>query len=318
LERTGHRPAAVARYIQMVKALPAGPNTVDVYERLAEIYLSAGEHKAVQTLLSRVLLFDPNREKARRLMAAACGQLPTLTSAPAATPATSEQAVLPVPVSLPSGQSAQPTGQTAGASLASERAPAPAPLRLPGGRGAQPTGQASPGAVQPLVLPRAGTAGAESPGRVTITVMKKAVDRLRQLPLFAELSLDELRALEALGEQCEIPAGTVLIEQGQEGSHLFVVLSGKVGVSHIGTRGETLLAELGQGAAVGEMALVDEGPTSARVLVVEDAVVYRWPTDRLRRHLATNEGTAHRILRVISRTLSVRLRETNRRAAGES
>jgi hypothetical protein len=37
--------------------------------------------------------------------------------------------------------------------------------------------------------------------------------------------------------------------------------------------------------------------------------------DRLRRHLVTDERTALRILKVMSRTLSVRLRETNRRIA---
>jgi hypothetical protein len=49
--------------------------------------------------------------------------------------------------------------------------------------------------------------------------------------------------------------------------------------------------------------------------MVADVVAFAWPLDRLRRHLATHEGTALRVLRVISRTLSVRLRETNRLVA---
>jgi len=80
----------------------------------------------------------------------------------------------------------------------------------------------------------------------------------------------------------------------------------------------TVLGELGYGASLGEMALVDDGPTSARVEAVSEVVAYGWPLERLRRHLATNEGTALRLLKVISRTLSVRLRETNRIAASRA
>ena len=69
----------------------------------------------------------------------------------------------------------------------------------------------------------------------------------------------------------------------------------------------------GFGAALGEMALVDEGPTSARVRARTPVVAFAWPIDALRRHLAADERTALRVLRVLSRTLSVRLRETNRR-----
>jgi CRP-like cAMP-binding protein len=69
------------------------------------------------------------------------------------------------------------------------------------------------------------------------------------------------------------------------------------------------------GDAPPETTLVDEGPTSARVEAIADVVAFAWPLDRLRRHLATHEGTALRVLRVISRTLSVRLREANRLVA---
>jgi tetratricopeptide (TPR) repeat protein len=177
----------------------------------------------------------------------------------------------------------------------------------------------SPSGVRPLVLPSPALAGGGSAAEGKLTAVNNDVDLLRELPLLAELSLDELRALQSIGQKHKVSPGQVLIEQNREGERLFVMLSGKVRVLHFSESGAaTVLGELGYGAALGDMALVDSGPTSARVEVVAAGEAYVWPLPQLRAYLASHEGTALRILRVISRTLSVRLRETNRRAAQSS
>jgi CRP-like cAMP-binding protein len=150
----------------------------------------------------------------------------------------------------------------------------------------------------------------------TVTAVRKDVDVLRNLPLFSEMSLDELRAIHQIAERCTFSPGEVLIEQDWPASNVLVILSGTVIVSQASAAGEAVLAELGTGASVGEMALVDEGPTSARVRAKTSVSAFRWPMDRLRSHLNTHERTALSLLKVISRTLSVRLRETNRRVRG--
>ena len=56
------------------------------------------------------------------------------------------------------------------------------------------------------------------------------IEKLRQIPLFLELSD---RALERIGElatEFEEPAGWVLVEVGQPGSGMFVLEEGKVEV----------------------------------------------------------------------------------------
>jgi CRP-like cAMP-binding protein len=147
-----------------------------------------------------------------------------------------------------------------------------------------------------------------------VTTVHADVDVLRQLPIFSELSLGELRALHAIGERTTYAPGATIIEQDRPASLMLVMLKGTVVVTHVDERGgEAVLGELGYGAPIGEMALVDEGPTSARVRAKTDVAVFRWPMESLRRHLSTNERTTLRILRVMSRTLSVRLRETNAR-----
>jgi CRP-like cAMP-binding protein len=80
---------------------------------------------------------------------------------------------------------------------------------------------------------------------------------------------DDLRLLETVGSEAHIAAGQVLIEPGQRGSGLFVVLEGNLVVeAPEGTR------ELGPGALVGERALFSaEGTRTARVRAIGDVRV---------------------------------------------
>jgi CRP-like cAMP-binding protein len=75
------------------------------------------------------------------------------------------------------------------------------------------------------------------------------------------MNTEDLRALEAVGTETTVAAGQVLIERGQHGTGLFVVLEGTVVVeAPEGTR------ELGPGACIGERALLsDDGKRTARV-----------------------------------------------------
>ena len=80
---------------------------------------------------------------------------------------------------------------------------------------------------------------------------------------------DDLRLLETVGSEARIAAGQVLIEPGQRGSGLFVVLEGNLAVeAPEGTR------ELGPGALVGERALFSaEGTRTARVRAIGEVRV---------------------------------------------
>jgi len=68
-----------------------------------------------------------------------------------------------------------------------------------------------------------------------------------------------------------VPAGTKFITEGTENEFLWVIVAGKVEV-----RGaDSVVAELGPGAAVGEISLVSGDPAVADVIAVEQAVVLK-------------------------------------------
>jgi len=122
------------------------------------------------------------------------------------------------------------------------------------------------------VLPIAGTVGgralasldAESP----VPVVQIAL--LRSLPLFAELPAPALEGLAAALTAIEVPAGTTLIRQGEEGDSYYAIAAGEFEVVQDGQ----VLRRCGRGEGVGEIALLRAIPRTASVVAATDATVY--------------------------------------------
>jgi len=91
-------------------------------------------------------------------------------------------------------------------------------------------------------------------------------ERLRALPLFAEVDDEELDRLAAYTSEFDAPAGQALIERGRPGAGLFVLEQGQAIVeAPEGTR------ELGPGDVFGERSLFGEdGERTARVRAQTD------------------------------------------------
>jgi CRP-like cAMP-binding protein len=93
------------------------------------------------------------------------------------------------------------------------------------------------------------------------------IAELRALPLFSRLDDEGLRRVAELAIELEIPAGQMLVQAGDPGSGLFVILTGTAVVE---ARGDTII-EVGPGEFVGELALlVPKASRSARVRAKSD------------------------------------------------
>lgn len=95
------------------------------------------------------------------------------------------------------------------------------------------------------------------------------LEALRHIWLFEHLTLREQSLVLERTRERDVPAGTVLITEGDRSDNLFIVVEGGFEVY----RGESLVNTLEAGAHFGEMALVSQRPRRATVKATEPAHV---------------------------------------------
>ncbi|WP_269532758.1 Crp/Fnr family transcriptional regulator [Chitinimonas sp. BJYL2] len=95
---------------------------------------------------------------------------------------------------------------------------------------------------------------------------------LRQIPLFHGLSDEELGHIEASAAARTYAKSTVIIQEGEPGSSMYLLIQGRVKVFVGDISGkEYILAVLGPGEYVGELALLDDEPRTASVETEEQS-----------------------------------------------
>jgi CRP/FNR family cyclic AMP-dependent transcriptional regulator len=89
----------------------------------------------------------------------------------------------------------------------------------------------------------------------------KHLEHLAEIPLFSALSKRDLTRIAKASNEITVPAGHVLVDQGDAGREAFVIIDGTASVKRNGRKVGTLVA----GNSVGELALLDHGPRTATV-----------------------------------------------------
>ncbi len=130
-------------------------------------------------------------------------------------------------------------------------------------------------------------------------------ERLREIPLFAELPDESLRSLAQIATEVEVPAGQVMIRPYDPGLGMFVVEEGNVVVElHHGRE-----VELGPGEFFGELALlIPEGVRAARVRAETDVRCLAIGREDFARLIDDEPRIAVAMLPVLARRLSDELR----------
>ncbi len=135
-----------------------------------------------------------------------------------------------------------------------------------------------------------------------------AIALLRSIPLFEDLAEDDLEALAQALVPRSYPAGTMIINQGDVGSSMFIIESGDVNIHLAGDASTRIsLKDAARGEFFGELSLFDDLPRSASAVATTDAVLMELRRETLENYLDSRPRAAMAILR----TMSERLRETN-------
>lgn len=93
---------------------------------------------------------------------------------------------------------------------------------------------------------------------------------LRDLPVFAALTKRALTVADSLLTPVSFADGDVLCHEGHFGRQAFIIISGTAAVS----RGNEVLATVGPGDLVGELALLGDGRRTASVTAIEPVEAY--------------------------------------------
>ncbi len=160
----------------------------------------------------------------------------------------------------------------------------------------------SPGAALPAAPPPApsGVVGA----------FERAYEYLKAIPIFQDLSLVDLQDLYRVARETTVPAGTAIIEQGRQGLGLYILVAGSVDVTTAVAGGgpPKHLNTLSDGAHLGEISLVQDAPTSARVVARTQAALLFISRDAFQRFLELHEAAAIAIWRHFAVSLADRVR----------
>ena len=125
---------------------------------------------------------------------------------------------------------------------------------------------------------------------------------LERVALFEGFSHEELQRVADLGEEVDLDAGSVIVDQGDPGLDCYVVVEGTASVYVAGE----YVAAIRPGSMIGEMALVDHRPRSATVVADTPMKVLRLRSQAFRTLLDEMPKASERVMA----TLTARLRRT--------
>ena len=130
------------------------------------------------------------------------------------------------------------------------------------------------------------------------------------LTFWDRLGPDERTTLTRAGSHGTFPAGAILCRQGDESTHVLVLMSGHVRVTRVALDGREISAAgvRGPGEVLGELAAVDAQPRSATVSALDAVRTLTIPGARFA-HLCQTEP---RIAWVVLGVVTDRLREAGR------
>jgi CRP/FNR family cyclic AMP-dependent transcriptional regulator len=138
---------------------------------------------------------------------------------------------------------------------------------------------------------------------------------LRRVPLFSELSREDLDAISRVAVPRSYPKGVRVFHEGDHSDACYIVRSGDLRVTREHPDGRAIaLATLGTGDIFGELAMLDGEARSASVEALSESELLALPAADVRRLLHGSSEITVKLVVALTR----RLREANERIARQS
>ncbi|MGH2962092.1 MAG: Crp/Fnr family transcriptional regulator [Solirubrobacterales bacterium] len=138
---------------------------------------------------------------------------------------------------------------------------------------------------------------------------------LQRVPLFSELSREELESISRVAVARSYPKGVRVFHEGDQSDACYIVRRGDLRVTREHPDGRAIaLATLGSGDIFGELAMLDGEARSASVEALTECELLALPAADVRRMLQSSSEITVKLVVALTR----RLREANERIARQS
>ncbi len=122
---------------------------------------------------------------------------------------------------------------------------------------------------------------------------------LKTVQLFQTLPGEEIARIAHITQEMHLPAKTPLFKEGDHGDSLFIILEGKIRIH----KRDKIIAQLGKGDCLGEMALLDQEPRSADATTEEDAILLQITQEGFYELMSSNLEILQGIVRLLTNRL---------------
>jgi signal transduction histidine kinase len=136
-----------------------------------------------------------------------------------------------------------------------------------------------------------------------MTMDQATLQLVRSTPLFSKLTDDQVECIEP-GEVIDLPAGTVLVPEGERYPFFLLVLEGEIRLSRTYDRQSVLMGVIKPGKYTGDVTLLLDIPWVASARVGKNAKLFRLNEDNFFRML----GTCHSVARDIFQFAAAKMR----------
>lgn len=133
-----------------------------------------------------------------------------------------------------------------------------------------------------------------------------------QVPFFAELNQDDVRALAGFMRVYRAQSGEVIIREGDPGDYMMLLIQGQVDILKKGQRrSEQHMTTILPGMTLGEMSMIDGEPRFATCVAKETTTFAVLTRDDMARIILEQPSLSAKILIKLVTLLSQRLRQTS-------
>ncbi len=136
----------------------------------------------------------------------------------------------------------------------------------------------------------------------TVSTLERVL-LLREIPIFSDLSPEDLQQVAAIAHEQWFPKDTTIFSQDEDGNMMFIIVDGHVHVVRTTNGKEQVLAQRGPGDFVGEMAIIESAPRSASLLTRGDVRVLAIEGETFKGILRERPEVSLAVLKSVSRRL---------------